>query len=114
MKTKQLFQIILLIFFSLTTNAQEKINEKAIELTKEFNLKLGEEKLSTEQESKMIILFIEKQNEVKKVKKEIIDEEQQKLKIKELHKLYSKKISEEILNEKQKAALKEYNKNKKE
>lgn len=111
---KKLKKITILLIFLLcySVNAQDKMKEKAIELTAEFNTKLGAEKLSTDQETKMIALFEEKQKEIRSIKKEVTDEEEQKEKIKEVHKAYSKKIAVEILNEKQKLALKEYNKNK--
>ena len=110
-------KIIIILFISLmsfSVNAQDKLNEKAIEQVKEFNTKLGNEKLSSEQEAKLTELYVEKQKAIKAVKKEVTDEAVQKEKIKEVHKSFSKRISNEILNEKQKAALKEYNKNKKE
>lgn len=113
MKQIKFIAVLLMMFISFSISAQEKIKEKAIELTKEFNEKLGVEKLSIEQESQLINLFIEKQKEIKAIKKEYTNEEEQKEKIKEVHKSYSKKIAEQILNDKQKLALKEYNKNKK-
>lgn len=113
MKKIKFIAVLLMMFISFSISAQEKIKEKAIELTKEFNEKLGVEKLSIEQESQLINLFIEKQKEIKAIKKEFTNEEEQKEKIKEVHKSYSKKIAEQILNDKQKLALKEYNKNKK-
>lgn len=104
--------ILLFLFFNYSVFSQDRIKQKATELTKEFNQKLGVEKLSPDQETKMIALFEEKQKEIRTIKKEVTDEEEQKEKIKEVHKAYSKKIAAEILNEKQKLALKEYNKNK--
>ena len=112
MKQIKFIAVVLMMFMSFSISAQEKLKEKAIELTKEFNLKLGVEKLSADQETKMIALFEEKQIEIRTIKKQVTDEEEQKEKIKEVHKNYSKKIASEILNEKQKLALKEYNKNK--
>lgn len=112
MKQIKFIAVVLMMFMSFSISAQEKLKEKAIELTKEFNQKLGVEKLSADQETKMIALFEEKQKEIRTIKKEVTDEEEQKEKIKEVHKAYSKKIAAEILNEKQKLALKEYNKNK--
>lgn len=114
MKKIKIFTILFISLLSFSVNAQDKLNEKAIEQVKEFNTKLGNEKLTSSQEIKLTELFVEKQKAIKAVKKEVTEEEEQKLKIKELHKFYSKKISDEILNEKQKVALKEYNKNEKE
>lgn len=113
MKHLKTITILFITLLSFSVSAQDKIKEKAIELTKEFNAKLGEEKLSVDQEAKMNALFVERQNEIKAIKKDVADEETQKLKIKEVYKLYAKKISDEILNEKQKTALKEFNKNNK-
>lgn len=114
MKKFKIITVLFITLLSFSVNAQDKQKEKAVELTNEFNLKLGNEKLSPDQETKMIKLFIERQTEIKLVKKEITDEEEQKVKIKEIYKNYSKRIADEVLNEKQKVALKEYNKNKKE
>lgn len=114
MKKIKIITVLFITLLSFSVNAQDKLNEKAIEQVKEFNAKLGDEKLSPSQETKLTELYVEKQKAIKAVKKEVTDEEEQKIKVKELHKFYSKKISDEILNEKQKAALKEYNKNKKE
>jgi DNA-binding protein H-NS len=113
MKHLKTITILFIMLLSFSVSAQDKMKEKAIELTKEFNAKLAEEKLSVDQETKMIALFIERQNEIKTIKKDITDEETQKLKIKEVYKSYAKRISDEILTGKQKAALKEYNKNNK-
>ncbi|MBF04947.1 MAG: hypothetical protein CMP76_16830 [Flavobacterium sp.] len=92
--------------------AQEKFEAKATELTKQFSEKLGEQKLSSEQENQIQQLFIEKLKDLKKLKKEEgLSEEAQATKTKEIHKEYSKKIHE-ILTKEQKKALKEYNANK--
>lgn len=112
MKQIKTVTILLIMFFSFSVNAQDKMKEKAVELTKELNTKLGTEKLSADQESKVVAIYLERQNEIKVAKNEITDEVAQKAKIKEIHKTYAKKIMDEILNEKQKAALKEFNKNK--
>ena len=112
MKHLKTITILFILLLSFSVNAQDKMKEKAIELTKEFNAKLAEEILSVDQETKMNALFVERQNEIKVIKKEVADEETQKLKIKEVYKSYAKKISDEVLNEKQKLALKEYNKSK--
>ncbi len=114
MKKIKFITVLFIALLSFSINAQEKLKEKAVEQVQEFNVKLGNEKLSPEQETKLTELYVEKLKAIKAVKKEVTDEEEQKIKVKELHKFYSKKISDEILNEKQKAALKEYNKNKKE
>lgn len=114
MKKIKIITFLLVTLLSFSANAQDKLKEKAIEQVKEFNSKLGEEKLTSTQETKLIDLFIEKQKQIKTIKSEVLDEVAQKEKIKEVHKTFSKKIADEILNEKQKAALKEFNKNKKE
>lgn len=112
---KKLKLIVALAFIFVSTSnvlAQEKLKEKAAEQTKELNAKLGSETLTAEQETKVTALYVEKIKEIRNVKNEITDEAAQKEKTKEIHKSYSKRISEEILTEKQRAALKEFNKNK--
>lgn len=114
MKKIKISAILFIIFLSFSANAQDKLKEKATEQAKEFNLKLGNESLTSEQEGLLVSLFIEKQKEIRAVKKEVANEDEQKNKVKEIHKIYAKRISDEILNDKQKMALKENAKKNKE
>lgn len=110
---KKIKTVTFLFVLSLTSisHAQDKMKEKATEQVKEFNLKLDNETLTSEQETLLVALFAEKQKEIRAVKKEVSSEEDQKKKIKEIQKKYSKKISDEILTDKQRKVLKESSKN---
>ena len=107
MKQIKIIAILFISLLSFSVNAQEKLKEKAIEQVKEFNTKLGDEKLSPDQETKLTALYVEKLKAIKAVKKEIADEEEQKVKVKELYKKYAK-LTQEILTKEQKIALKEF------
>ena len=107
MKKIKISAILFILFISFSANAQDKLKEKATEQAKEFNLKLGNESLTSEQETMLVSLFMEKQKEIRTVKKDVTNEDEQKAKIKEIHKMYAKRISDKILNDKQKLALKE-------
>lgn len=110
MKIAKLFTILFFSIFSLTMFGQEKLEAKANELTQKLNEKLGDYKLSSVQEKKLTALYIQKLKEIKQLKNEGLEEEQVKIKTKELHKSYAKKI-QEVLEKEQKMALKEYNEN---
>ena len=107
MKKIKTIAILFILFLSFSANAQDKLKEKATEQAKEFNLKLGKESLTPEQENLLVTLFMEKQKEIRNAKKDVSNEEEQKTKIKEINKKFSKRIVDEVLNEKQKVALKE-------
>ncbi len=109
MRTLKIALVALATTLATSLYSQEKIEQKAAEQTKEFNLKLGEQKLNAEQEKKVTAIYVEKLIEMKKLNKNQPTDEQKK----EMHKKYSKQISE-LLTKEQKAALKDYNeKNKK-
>mgnify|MGYP000155886295 CR=1 FL=1 len=111
MKQIKIITILFIALLSFSVNAQDKLNEKAIEQVKELNVKLGDEKLSPDQETKLTELYIEKLKAIKAVKKEVADEEEQKVKVKELYKKYAK-LTQEILTKEQKIALKDFTNNK--
>ena len=109
MRTLKIALVALATTLATSLYSQEKIEQKAAEQTKEFNLKLGEQKLNAEQEKQVTAIYVEKLKEMKELNKNQPTDEQKK----EVHKKYSKQISE-LLTKEQKAALKEYNeKNKK-
>lgn len=109
MKKFKTFIIVLSTFFATIVYAQDKVELKAVEQTKEFNLKLGEYKLSADQEKQITAIYIEKLTEMKELNKKEASEEEKKA----VHKKYAKQISD-LLSSEQKVALKEYNeKNKK-
>jgi hypothetical protein len=114
----KLFKIIFVFVMALTfTNnvvAQEKLEEKAKEMAKEYNQKLGDYPLTSVQEEQLSAIFLEKLKEIKEIKNEEETDEVKSAKIKEVHKNYAKRISDEILTKEQKTALKAFNANKKE
>lgn len=109
MKNLKTLVVVLATMFTTTIYAQEKLEQKAAEQTKEFNQKLGEQKLSADQEKQVTAIYVEKLKEMKElVKKQATDEEK-----KGVQKKYSKQVND-LLSKEQKAALKDYNeKNKK-
>lgn len=110
MKIAKLLTILFFTFFSMNSFSQEKLEARAAEMTQKLNDKLGDYNLSSSQEDKINVLYLEKLKEIIKLKKEGLTEEELKTKTKELHKSYAKKI-QEILDKNQKMALKEYNSN---
>lgn len=109
MKTLRILILAVTTMFTTTFYAQNKLEQKAIEQTKEFNQKLGEQKLTVDQEKQVTAIYAEKLKEMRELNKKEATEEEKKA----AHKKYSKQISD-LLTKEQKAALKDYNqKNKK-
>lgn len=109
MKNFKILLVALATMFATSIYAQDKIEQKAAEQTKEFNLKLGEQKLSADQEKQVTAINVEKLKEMKELNNKQASDEEKKA----AHKKYSKQISD-LLSKEQKAALKDYNeKNKK-
>ena len=90
---------------SIVTFSQEKLEKKAKELTEKFNEKLGDNKLTSEQEIEVDRLYLEKLNKIKELKKLEISEEERTNKTKELHKEYAKKL-QAVLTKDQKESFK--------
>ncbi|MQP25663.1 hypothetical protein GFJ94_11375 [Flavobacterium sp. LMO8] len=117
MKKIKIITVLFVILFSFSVNAQEKLEDKANAQVKEMKEKLSSanaQELTAEQEKGLTAIYLEKLKDIKKVKKEVADDTQQKEKIKELNKLYSKKIFDTVLTKEQKASLKAFNASKKE
>lgn len=114
----KLFKIFFVFVIALTfTNnvvAQEKLEEKAKEMAKEYNQKLGDFPLTSVQEEQLSAVFLEKMKEIKEIKSKEETDVDKDAKIKEVHKKYAKRINDEILTKEQKTALKAFNANKKE
>lgn len=104
----KLFKKTIIFIFALVTfgmNAQEKKEQRAKELTEKFGEKLGDQKLSADQVSKIELIFAEKLKEIKNLKTEGLSEEDKKAKTKEINKSYTKKIHA-LLTKEQKEMLK--------
>lgn len=105
---KLIFASILFLGFTFSGFAQSekqtvKINEKIDKLEAKF----GDEslKLSEEQRAKIFELFVQKNKELKVLKKELDDKEKFKEAQKPIHKKYAKLINP-VLTKEQKAARK--------
>lgn len=113
MKKIKNITILFVLLFSLTIQAQDKLEQKAAEMTKELNVKLGEAKLTSEQEQKATAIYVEKLKEIRDLRKSETDAEKLKEQLKEVHKKYAKRLADEVLTKDQKEAFKQ-NKNNKE
>ena len=89
MKQLKFLLVVLFGLMSIVTFSQEKLEKKAKELTEKFNEKLGDNKLTSEQEIEVDRLYLEKLNKIKELKKLEISEEERTNKTKELHKEYT-------------------------
>ena len=113
-KLKSLLACAVVVLTFNFLNAQENLQDKANKLVAQMSEKLvnaNAEILTLEQEQKLTALYLEKLQEMQKIKKEVADKEEQKEKIKALHKLYGKKIHQTILTQAQKKALLDFKKN---
>lgn len=118
MKKIRLILIVFAVISATALSAQEKgkqtTEQRATEQVNLLKTKVGEAKLTEEQEKKIYGITLEKLNEIKQARKDIQDQQVLDEKIKEIQKKYGKKIFEEVLSKEQKAAVKEYEqKNKK-
>ncbi len=109
----KILKICIIICLFLATNlnyAQEKVEDKANSLLVEMKEKLksaSAEELTADQEKQLLQLYTDKVKEIKKIRKEITDEAEQKEKIKEINKATAKKVNDEVLTKNQKTALRE-------
>lgn len=110
MKTlKYLFITILFISISTATFSQNKVIENAEKKIDELNKELvsvdKSAALTNEQQKEITALYVEKSKAIKKIKKEVTDENAQKEQIQALHKALGKKVYG-LLNKEQQAAKK--------
>ena len=114
-KSKSFLMFTFLLLITNFLNAQENLEEKANKLVAEMSEKLINAEapiLTLDQEKNLTTLYLEKLKEIKAIKKEVSNNEEQKEKIKEVNKSYGKKVYDTILTKEQKTALKAYKKNK--
>jgi hypothetical protein len=110
MKTiKLLMSAILIIAFSSTSFAQDKATIEATKKVTELNQELTSvdksAALTDEQQKEITALYVEKTKAIKKIKKGVADEKEQKIQIQALNKELGKKVYG-LLNKEQQAAKK--------
>ncbi|KRP26379.1 MAG: hypothetical protein ABS28_00830 [Cryomorphaceae bacterium BACL22 MAG-120619-bin32] len=116
MKTiKLLLSVILFISLSNTGFSQEKVSAEAAKKVAELNKELVSvdkaAALTEKQQQEITAIYVEKSKSIKKIKKEVTDQDAQKEQIKVLNQEAGKKING-LLTKEQKAAKKTAKENK--
>lgn len=111
MKNIKLFStLVFLVVFTTTSFAQDKVTAEATKKVEELNKELisvdKNAALTESQQQEIINLYVEKTKAIKKIKKEVSDETEQKNQIKEINKAYGKNVNMNVLTKEQREAKK--------